>query len=111
MLTTYPEFGHYNPGVIPPREKPVKDRENVLRKHPETTFIGCHMGMNPNDLAYVGYLLDTFPNYYVEISTVLSELGRQPFTAREFFIKYQDRILFGTDCLNCSSAELIRQFY
>lgn len=97
MLSSYPEFSHFSPGEIPPREVPIKDRENVFRKHPETIFIGCHMGMNPNDLEYVGYLLDTYPNYYVEISTVLSELGRQPYTAREFFIKYQDRIMFGTD--------------
>lgn len=97
MLSTYPEFSHYDPENIPPRSKLIKDRENVFRKHPNTIFIGCHMGMNPEDLEYVGYLFDTFPNYYVEMSTVLSELGRQPYTARKFFIKYQDRILFGTD--------------
>lgn len=97
MLSRYPEFSHYDPGRIPSRESVKKDRENVLRKHPKTIFIGCHMGMNANDLDYIAYLLDTFPNYYVEISTVLSELGRQPYTTRKFFIKYQDRILFGTD--------------
>ncbi len=97
MLSKYPIFSHYAPGIIPPRDTLIKDRENVFRKHPNTIFIGCHMGMNADDLTYVAYLLDTFPNYYVEISTVLSELGRQPYTARKFFIKYQDRILFGTD--------------
>jgi uncharacterized protein len=97
MLSRYPEFSFYDPGRIPSREIMIKGRENVLRKHPETIFIGCHMGMNPENLAYVAYLLDTYPNYYVEISTVVSELGRQPITARKFFIKYQNRILFGTD--------------
>lgn len=75
----------------------LKQRENVLRKHPNTIFIGAHMGYNPNDLNYLGYLLDTYANYYVDISAVLSDIGRQPYTARRFFIKYQDRILFGTD--------------
>ena len=96
MLSKYPEFSFYAPGV-PSRDTMIKDREKVLMKHPETTFIGCHMGMNANNLDYCAYLLDTFPNYYLDLSTVLSELGRQPYTARKFFIKYQNRILFGTD--------------
>ena len=54
------------------------------------------MGMNPEDLRYVAYLLDKYPNYYVDMSSVVQELGRQPYTARRFFIRYQDRILFGT---------------
>ena len=37
------------------------------------------------------------PNYYIDISARLGELGRQPYTARKFFIQYQDRILFGSD--------------
>jgi predicted TIM-barrel fold metal-dependent hydrolase len=82
---------------FPSRETIMKQRENVLRKHPNTIFIGCHMGFNPDNLKYAAHLLDTYPNYYVEMSTVLSDLGRQPYTARKFFIKYQDRILFGTD--------------
>ena len=39
----------------------------------------------------------SYPNLYVEIASRIAELGRQPFTARRFFLKYQDRILFGTD--------------
>ena len=95
-LRTMPEWSFYGP-QFPSRETIMKQRENVFRKHPKTIFIGCHLGFNPENLKYVGYLLDTYPNYYVELSTVLSDLGRQPFTARKFFIKYQDKILFGTD--------------
>jgi predicted TIM-barrel fold metal-dependent hydrolase len=95
-LRRYPEWSYYGPG-IPSRETIMKGRENVLRKHPNTIFIGCHMGWNSDDLSYAGYLLDTYPNYYLDLSTTLSELGRQPITTRKFFIKYQDRILFGTD--------------
>jgi uncharacterized protein len=82
---------------FPKREEVLKQRENVFKKHPGTIFIGAHFGMTPENLEYTGYLLDTYPNYFIELSSVLSDLGRQPYTAREFFIKYQDRILFGTD--------------
>ncbi len=95
-LRRYSEWSYYGPG-IPSRETILKGRENVLRKHPQTIFIGCHMGWNTDDLSYAAYLLDTYPNYYLDLSTTLSELGRQPYTTRKFFIKYQDRILFGTD--------------
>ncbi|HSR16460.1 MAG TPA: amidohydrolase family protein, partial [Ignavibacteriaceae bacterium] len=82
---------------IPSRESVLKARENVIKKHPNTIFIGAHMGQNVDDLKYIAYLLDTYPNYYVEPSSTLSDLGKQPYTSRKFFIKYQDRILFGTD--------------
>jgi predicted TIM-barrel fold metal-dependent hydrolase len=95
-LGSFPEWSFYGPR-FPSRETLHKGRENVLRKHPNTIIIGCHMGWNSDNLAYASYLLDTYPNYYLDLSTTLSELGRQPYTARRFFIKYQDRILFGTD--------------
>ncbi len=95
-LRRFPEWSYYGP-QFPSRETIMKGRENVLRKHPNTIFIGCHMGWNVDDLEYAGYLLDTYPNYYLDMSTTLSELGRQPYTTRKFFIKYQDRIVFGTD--------------
>ncbi|MCA9268471.1 MAG: amidohydrolase family protein, partial [Planctomycetales bacterium] len=62
-----------------------------------TTFIGAHVANNAEDLATVGRWLDAYPNLYVEIASRIGELGRQPFTARQFFIRYQERILFGTD--------------
>ena len=95
-LRRYPEWSYYGP-QFPSRETIMKGREHVLKKHPNTIFIGCHMGWNVDDLDYAGYLLDTYPNYYLDMSTTLSELGRQPYTTRRFFIKYQDRIVFGTD--------------
>jgi len=51
----------------------------------------------PENLSQLGTLLNKHPNLYVDMSSRVPELGRQPFTAREFFIQYQDRILFGTD--------------
>ena len=49
-----------------------------------------------------GKQLERFPNIYTEIGAVIAELGRQPRFAREWFIKYQDRVVFGKDIWNPS---------
>lgn len=69
----------------------------VVRRHPQTTFIGAHVGCYAENLGWVGALLDACPNFYVDISSRVGELGRQPYSARRFFLRYTDRILFGTD--------------
>ncbi|MGH9158970.1 MAG: amidohydrolase family protein [Vicinamibacteraceae bacterium] len=94
-LQLRPEWLFY-PGY-PSLEEIVKQGERVVSRHPKTTFIGAHMGWYAENLAAVGAMLDKYPNYYIDIDARLSELGRQPYTARRFIIKYQDRILFGTD--------------
>jgi predicted TIM-barrel fold metal-dependent hydrolase len=71
---------------------------NLVERHPGTTFIGAHVGCYAENLAWVGSLLDRCPNFYVDIAARIGELGRQPYTARRFFLKYSDRILFGLDC-------------
>lgn len=70
---------------------------NVIRRHPRATFIGAHVGCYAENLGWVGQLLDECPNFCIDISARLGELGRQPYTARRFFSQYADRILFGTD--------------
>ncbi|HLE84564.1 MAG TPA: amidohydrolase family protein, partial [Thermoanaerobaculia bacterium] len=71
-----------------------------FRKHPRTTFIAAHLAWMGNDLDRLGRLLDELPNVYTEIGAVLAELGRQPRAARDFFVRHQDRILFGKDSWN-----------
>lgn len=78
-------------------EQIMAEQHNVFRKHPKTIFINAHLGWLGNDLAQLGKLMDELPNMYTEIGAVLAELGRQPRFAREWFIKYQDRVLFGKD--------------
>lgn len=80
-----------------PWEQLISEQHNMFRKHPETTFINAHMGWYANDLDALGKLLDELPNMNVGIGAIIAELGRQPRMARAFFIKYQDRILFGKD--------------
>lgn len=81
----------------PDWETVMQEQWNVFKKHPNTTFINAHLGWMANDLERLGRHLDEFPNVYTEIAAVIAELGRQPRFARDFFIKYQDRILFGKD--------------
>ena len=75
----------------------MQERNRMFQKHPKTTFIAAHFAYHANDLARMGKLLDEMPNVYTEVGAILAELGRQPRTAHDFFVKYQDRILFGKD--------------
>jgi len=68
-----------------------------MARHPKAQFIVLHVGNFSEDLANVSQNLDRFPNMTVDTAARIGELGRQPRTARIFFDKYQDRILFGTD--------------
>ena len=70
---------------------------HAVAKNPRTTFIGAHFGNNAEDVATVAQWLDKYPNLVIDIDAQISELGRQPYTARKFLIKYQDRVMFGTD--------------
>jgi predicted TIM-barrel fold metal-dependent hydrolase len=95
-LLRHPDWSFHG-DAYPARDELLRARNEVIRRHPQTQFIGAHMAGNPEDLATVGRWLDELPNLYVEISSRIGELGRQPYTARRFFLNHQDRILFGTD--------------
>ncbi len=95
-LNEHPNWLFYG-DRFPSREELLAQRERAVARHPDTTFIGAHCGNNPENLQEVARMLDSYPNFHVDIDARISELGRQPYTARKFFIKYQDRILFGTD--------------
>ena len=81
----------------PAFEQLLTERDNVLKRHPKTTFVVAHLGWIANDLGRLGRLLDEMPNVYTEVGAVLYDIGRQPRSAHDFFVKYQDRILFGKD--------------
>jgi predicted TIM-barrel fold metal-dependent hydrolase len=80
-----------------PFEQLIQEQHRMFKKHPKTTFIAAHFGWYPNDLGKLSELLNDMPNVYVEFGAVIAELGRQPRTAKAFFEKFQDRILFGKD--------------
>ena len=85
------------PDEYPSWETLMAEQHDVFRRHRGTTFIAAHLDWMGNDLARLGRLLDEHPNIVTEVAAVVAELGRQPRFAREFFIDYQDRILFGKD--------------
>jgi predicted TIM-barrel fold metal-dependent hydrolase len=78
----------------------IAEQHNLFRRHQQTIFINAHLGWLGGDLARLGRLMDECPNMYTEIGAVLAELGRQPRFARAWFLKYQDRVLFGKDSWN-----------
>ena len=87
----------YPADKFPRFEELMTERDNLFRKHPKTTFIAAHMGWHANDLGRLGKMMDAMPNVYTEVGAVLYDIGRQPRGAHDFFVKYQDRILFGKD--------------
>lgn len=96
-LGAHPNWSFYG-DKFPYSKNDILDQlYRVIAKHPNTTFVSTHMGNLAEDLGRVSAWLDKYPNMYVDIDARISELGRQPYTARKFLIKYQDRVLFGTD--------------
>lgn len=88
---------HLGPEQRPTFEDLMRERDNLFRRNPRTTFVAAHMGWHANDLARLGRMLDEMPNLYVEVGAILYDIGRQPRAAHDFFVRYQDRILFGKD--------------
>lgn len=96
QLLVHPDWSFYGPGMYTFADM-MQMQENLLADNPETIFIIPHGGGYSENLGYVGQCLDKYPNMYIDLAARVSEFGRQPYTSRKFFIKYQDRILFGTD--------------
>ena len=95
-LSRHPDWS-FPTSDFPDRKQLLESRNRIIARHPATIFIGAHMANNAEDLRQVSHWLDSFPNLYVEFASRIGELGRQPYTARRFFLRYSDRILFGTD--------------
>jgi len=95
-LLAHPDW-HFPSPPFPAFMTLMSQLADLVARHPPTTFIGAHVGCYAENLGWVGELLDRCPNFNVDIGARLAELGRQPYTARRFFIRYADRILFGTD--------------
>jgi predicted TIM-barrel fold metal-dependent hydrolase len=95
-LMNHPDWSFYG-GDFPGNAEILEARNRVFARHPRTQFVVLHVGNFAENLANVAENLDRFPNMSLDIAARIGELGRQPRTARKFFEKYQDRILFGTD--------------
>lgn len=95
-LALFPDRRNFQPGK-PTFEELQGERDRMFEANPKTRFIGAHFAYYGHNLEGAAQLLDRLPNVVLEVSAVLYEFGRQPRAAREFFTRYQDRILFGKD--------------
>ena len=89
----HPEYPSY--------EDQINARDNMLAKHPDLTFIGCHLASLEWNVDSLAKRLDRFPNMAVDMSARICHLQYQSAIdrdrVRDFCIKYQDRLLYGTD--------------
>jgi predicted TIM-barrel fold metal-dependent hydrolase len=95
-LGVHPDWRFTSP-PFPPFLSIMDGLARLVERHPQTTFIAAHVGCYAENLTWVGELLDRCPNFHVDLAARLGELGRQPYSARRFFLQYADRILFGID--------------
>ncbi|MFX0084377.1 MAG: amidohydrolase family protein [Candidatus Hodarchaeota archaeon] len=81
----------------------INDFSNILDKFPKITMISAHLGSLPENLTKLSELLDKHPQLYVDTAStrwMIRELGKDVKQSKEWFEKYQDRILFGSDLGN-----------
>lgn len=96
-LAAHPDWSFADSGVA--RNDLLDQRDRVFARHPGTQFVAAHVAECGEDLGRVSRMLAACPNVSVDISARANELGRQPYRARELFLCYPDRLVFGTDLL------------
>ncbi len=96
-LALFRERRYQDRDRFPDFEELMTERDHLFARHPRTTWILAHLGWHAQDLQRLGRMFDRYPKLYSEVGAVLYDIGRQPRAAREFFEKYQDRVLFGKD--------------
>jgi len=96
-LALYADRRYQDRSRFPSFEDLMGERDRLFARHPRTIWVLAHFGWHANDLARLGKMFDQMPNLHSELGAVLYDIGRQPRTAHDFFVKYQDRILFGKD--------------
>ncbi|MBN6052882.1 amidohydrolase family protein, partial [Nonomuraea sp. RK-328] len=96
LLAARPDWNFSGPG-FPPFERLMEAMEAMIARHPATTVIGVHAGCWPENLGFASRMLDTYPNFHIDIAARIAELGRQPRATRALMLRHPGRVLFGTD--------------
>jgi len=109
LLTARSDWSFAGP-EFPTFERLMDALEAVVAANPRTTFVGVHAGCNAEDLGWVGRMLDTYPNFNIDIAARLSQLGRQPRATRELVLRHPDRVLFGCDEIPHTGESYPRHF-
>lgn len=97
-FSTHPQYHAYLHPEIPRYETIIAARDNWLANNPDLIVVGAHMGSMSHDVDMIAERLDRFPNFHVEPAARFGDItGQDSEKVRAFFLKYQDRILYGTD--------------
>jgi predicted TIM-barrel fold metal-dependent hydrolase len=97
QLRMRPDWSFADQERFPRFERLIEALEAAVAANPATAFIGVHVGCYPENLGWVSRMLDTYPNFQVDIAARIAELGRVPRATRELILRHPDRVLFGTD--------------
>jgi hypothetical protein len=97
----HPEYHMYLHPEQPSLETILAARDRMIERHPDLAFDGAHMGSLEWDVDLLAKFLDAHPNAVVDLAARLSNVQYQSVRdydkVRNFFIRYQDRLLYGTD--------------
>jgi predicted TIM-barrel fold metal-dependent hydrolase len=118
-LRLHPEWRYWPPrpagnathSGFPAHHELIEQFRAVLRRHPAATFIGAHVAGVAEDLKLVGEMLEEHPNLMIDTSARISELGRQPYSARALILRFPERVLFGVDHVDRRAYELSFRFF
>jgi Amidohydrolase len=106
-LELHPEWSFADSSKYPPLETLFKQVTNVYRKFSGVNFVGVHVAGYSENIAEVSRWLDEIPNLSIDTAARIGELGKHPAQAgHDFFTKYQDRIMFGTDLAFWESCDV-----
>ncbi len=105
----FPEYHMYLHPEYPSYEEQIAARDRMLEKHPDLKFMGAHLGSMEWSVDLMAEHFDRFPNMTVDLAERICHIEVQaqkdPKKVRDFFIKYQDRIIYGTDRGDYAGAE------
>jgi hypothetical protein len=97
----HPQYHMYLHPEMPGYEDQIKARDNFVAAHPQLRFVGAHLGSLEYDVDRIAAFLDRFPNASVDMAARMSQVQYQSVRnlekVRAFFVRYQDRLLYGTD--------------
>jgi predicted TIM-barrel fold metal-dependent hydrolase len=100
-FSRHPEYHMYLHPEFPSYQEQMAARDRMLEKNPDLIFIGCHLGSLEWSVDTLAEFLERFPNAAVDMAARMGQLFYQTHENRErvrnFFIQYQDRLLYGTD--------------
>jgi predicted TIM-barrel fold metal-dependent hydrolase len=96
--TNNPQYHAYRHPEIPRHEEIIAARDRWLARNPRLTVVAMHLASLEYDVDEVAKRLDAYPNLYVETAARINDLAMQPSEkVRAFMIRYQDRVMWGTD--------------